>query len=115
MSDVRQEEDQIQTVRIVVIGLIAFVAFAVGIYWAVTVQRERTGTIRSDTAPAPAFAGHNEIGMVYQPVFDRGHGIAAERAEAQRKRLDSYGLVDAKVAHIPIERAMELVIARGKL
>jgi hypothetical protein len=114
-SDVKQEEDRIQTRFIVTVGLCAFVAFAVGIWWAVTVQRGRTGTIKSDTAPMPALAGQTEIGMVYQPVFDRSRGIAADRAATQRRVLDSYGLVDEKVAHIPIERAAELVIERGKL
>lgn len=117
MSEVRQEEDHIQTRRIVVIGMLAFVAFAAGIGWAVMIQRGQTGTIRSDTAPAPALAGKTEIGMVYQPVFDRGKGIAAERSAQKRERLESYGWVDSEKTqvHIPIERAMKLAVERGKL
>jgi hypothetical protein len=115
MSDVRQEEDHVQTSRIVVIGLIAFASFAAGIWWAVAVQRGQTGTIRSDTAPTPTYAGRQEIGMVYQPVFDRGKGISAERNAGKLEQLNSYGRIDANTAHIPIERAMELVIERGKL
>jgi hypothetical protein len=114
---VKQEEDKIQTRRIVTIGLIAFLSFAVGIWWAVNVQRDMTGTIKSNTAPDPALAGHTEIGMVYQPVFDRGRGIAAERNAPAVKRLGEYGWENAEhtIAHIPIDRAMELIVERGKL
>jgi hypothetical protein len=116
MSGVRQEEDRVQTGRIVKVGLLAFAIFGVGIWWAVLVQRGQTGTIRSDTAPPPALAGKTEIGMVYQPVFDRGKGIAADRSASQRERLGSYGAnADHATVHVPIERAMKLVVERGKL
>jgi hypothetical protein len=115
--DVRQEADHVDTSKVVVIGIAALIAFAVGIGWAVAIQRGQTGTIRNDTAPRPKAAGRTEIGMVYQPLFDRGKGIAEDRASPQRARLHSYGFVgkDKQVAHIPVERAIQLVIERGKL
>jgi hypothetical protein len=114
---VRQEEDRINSGRIVVIGLITLAVFAVGIAWAVSVQRELNGTIRNEKGAAPSSIGHTEIGMVYQPLFEREKGIAAERSAAQQQRLDSVGWTggDKKFVHIPIERAMQLVTERNKL
>jgi hypothetical protein len=51
-----------------------------------------------------------------QPRLERAPGEAArETLNRQEEKLQSYGWVDRKagVVHIPIERAMELVIQRG--
>jgi hypothetical protein len=116
MSGMRQEEDTIATPRIVFIGVTALVTFAVGIWWAVTIQRGDTGTLKNDTAPKAAYAGRREIGMVYQPPFETVE-IAAEKYNEKRKLLSNYGWADPekKTIHIPIQRAMDMMVQRGKL
>jgi len=116
MSGMRQEEDTIATSRVVFIGVSALVIFAVGIWWAVSIQRGDTGTLRNDTASKAAYAGRREIGMVYQPPFETVE-IAAEKYNEKRKLLSNYGWADPgkTVVHIPIQRAMELMVQRGKL
>jgi hypothetical protein len=124
-GEVRQEPDRIRTRRVVFIGVAALLAFAAGIAWAASIQKHANGTLRSDTAPRPPLAGRTEIGMVFQPIFDHGSarstGIAAEQDAAKLEILDSYGWVgpqgreERKVVHIPIDRAIDLLIERGKL
>jgi hypothetical protein len=109
----RQEPDSVRTRRIVYTGLIALIAFAIGITWAISIEKAGAwGTILGGTPNAP-LVGQREVGMVFQVPF--GAEIAAQRATAARERLRRYGWVDPehKVAHIPIERAMEIVLARG--
>jgi hypothetical protein len=116
MSDVKQMPDAIQTRRIVAIGVLALIAFSVGIWWAIEIQRSVAGTIVSDTAKPPAYAGKQEVGMVYQPLFT-SQPLAAPLSEDGRKELESLGWADPdhKYLRIPIERAMKLIVERGKL
>lgn len=111
---VRQEEDRIQTGKIVAVGLMAFIAFGIGILWAARIQTRGTGSIRTQPQPWPAQAGQREIGMVYQPLFDSLR-IAQQKESAKRAQLNSYGWVDreARVARIPIQRAMKMLLERG--
>lgn len=66
--------------------------------------RERAGT--------PSRMGEAEIGIVNQRPFALEDEAPSLRA-AQGARLESYGWVDrhAGVIHVPIERAMEQVLA----
>jgi hypothetical protein len=113
---VKQERDRVETSRVVTIGAIALVIFAVGIYWAVRIQKDATGAIESNTGPRPTHAGRLEVGMVYQPPFETNN-IAADKSARARARLESAGYNDAEkqTAHIPIERAMRMLVERGKL
>jgi hypothetical protein len=117
MSDVKQEEDTIASPLIIAIGAISIVVFAIGILWSIKVQKGMTGSLKNNTAPKSERLGRREIGMVYQPVFDRGHGIAADHNAPILRRLDSYGWADDQktAVHIPIDRAMQLVVERNKL
>lgn len=119
MSEVKQEEDKIATPLVLAVGAIALVVFAIAIAWSLALQHSRMGSLRNDTAPPADHIGKREIGMVYQPLFDRGrgHGIAADHNAPILERLDSYGWADDKktAVHIPIDRAMKLVVERNKL
>jgi hypothetical protein len=111
-----QETDLVPVRRIVRVGVAGLVAFAVGGAWALTVQRGATGSVRSGVTDAPpAYAGNEEVGMVFQHPF--AQPIAAAKRETARQRLESAGWVDrdAGVVHIPIEEAMDLIVARGHL
>jgi hypothetical protein len=111
-DSVHQQEDRIKSGPIVAVGLGALVIFAVGIWWAASVDREATGSLRTVSAPAPLI-GRREIGMVFQPPFNEP--IAAVRAKADQERLHSVGWADERhrTIHIPIERAMELTVKGG--
>jgi hypothetical protein len=118
MSDrdrIEQEPDRVPVRRLAGIGLAALLVFGIGTLWAASVQRGAVGSVRSDTAPRPAFAGDAEVGMVFQTPFEGS--LAATRNEAARQRLESVGWVDrdAGVAHVPIEQAMDIVVRRGRL
>jgi hypothetical protein len=110
-----QEPDRVPARRLASIGLAGLLVFSVGAMWATSVQRGATGSVRGDTAPRPALAGKDEVGMVYQPRF--AGSIAAAKNDEARRRLSGAGWVDrdAGVVHVPIERAMEIVAQRGKL
>lgn len=58
-------------------------------------------------APAPAAAGPR--------LLARPEGELKQVRQQEKERLESYGWVDqtAGVAHIPVERAIDLVAARG--
>jgi hypothetical protein len=113
---VRQEPDRIAARRIIGVGVGALLVFAIGITWAVGVQRDMIGGLRTEVSPPAAKIGHREIGIVYQPLFEKA-SIAAEKTAAARARLAGSGFVDAQkqTVHIPIERAMQMVAARGRL
>ena len=117
MSDepLKQEEDRIATGKIVSIGVLALVCFAIGIAWASRIQRHAMGALRNGTGPRPAAVGQREIGMVYQPLFD-STDIARDQDAPKAARLATYGWLDDKksVAHIPIKRAMELYVERSR-
>ncbi len=115
-NKVRQMEDAIRSRFIITVGAIALSVFAIGIYWAARIQHRETGSLSNDTAPRPKLAGKREIGMVYQPMYT-GALLADENREIDRARLDSYGWSDPshQHVHIPIDRAIELYLSRGKL
>lgn len=105
---VRSEEDRISTGRIVAVGVASLLLFlvsglAVARYFQVRLA-EHPGP------PVPAALGRSKIGLVEQQLFDRAARGERDRA-GRRERLGSFGWVDrgAGVAHIPIDRAMELV------
>jgi hypothetical protein len=108
-SDVRSEEDRIGTVAILAVGVGSLLVFLLAGF---VVTRYYLGAVR-DPRPFPAEVGQSKIGMVEQEQFEVA--VRGERdLVTRRERLGSFGWVDrpAGVAHMPIDRAMELV-ARG--
>lgn len=104
----RQEEDRISTPRILAVGIASLVIFtvggvAVGLHW----QRR---VAEAHLPPTPAEAGRSKIGMVEQQLFEVANRGERDRA-TRLERLGAYGWVDRRtgVAHMPIDRAMELV------
>jgi len=113
---VRQEEDRIHSVRIILIGLTALVCFLIGIYWASRIQHDVVGDVRTPVGFKPGEVGHREVGMVYQSTFD-GTEIAREHDAPLRAKLSTYGWADDahQTMRIPIHRAMQLVVDKGAL
>jgi hypothetical protein len=99
--------------KIVLVGVVSLIIFAAGVVWAYELMVRRERGIRAlGPARVPAEIGKPEIGIVDQVPFEIDHRLEVWRAE-RTKRLSKYGWVDrAKgVVHIPIEKAMQQVIA----
>lgn len=100
--------------KIVVVGAVSLALFAVGVVWAyqILVRRTAESHAAAGAASIPSEYGKDEIGIVDQVAFANDQRIEKWRAH-HKKALSSYGWVDrAKgIARIPIEQAMERVVA----
>ena len=113
-GEIKQEVDRVESGRVIMIGVTALVIFALGIVWAIWIQRESIGTIRSYTPEQVPEGRKDEIGMVFQPAFEYGN-FAEKTTKKALWRLDHYGWSDeqAKKAHIPIDRAIDEYVAES--
>jgi hypothetical protein len=113
-GDLRQEGDSIESGKIITIGVVALVIFALGIVWAIAIQRESEGSIRTYTPEQVPVGKQDEIGIVYQTPFERN--FASKLLADTQARLDSVGWVDEKArkAHIPIDRAIKDYVAESE-
>jgi hypothetical protein len=99
--------------KIIVIGVVSLAIFAAGIFWAYKLMVGRENDIRAGgPARVAGEIGKPEIGIVDQVPFEIDYRIESLRA-AYAKRLSSYGWIDRArgIAHIPIEKAMQQVVA----
>ncbi|MDB4965337.1 MAG: hypothetical protein JWN44_1026 [Myxococcales bacterium] len=115
MSHPIQEEDRIASAKIIVVAIVSLAVFGVGVVWAVSIERnenQNIGIHQPETGPAAVRAP--EVGIVYQWPFFLSH-YAADKGEAKKAMLESYGWVDkdAKVVHIPIDQAMERYVSQA--
>jgi hypothetical protein len=111
------EEDKLPYGRLVVVGLMALAAFAVGGLWSTYILYRPSRTLIPDvTGPMPPQVGQAEIGIVDQKLF--AHELRAEeKRQIQLQRLNGYGWTnrDAGIIHIPINQAMdELAAGAGR-
>jgi len=105
------EEDVVPTGKIVLVAAVALAIFFLGsLATAIGMQTMRRRVNPEGPIAMPAEAGKAKIGMVEQRLFENANQGVAWREQA-RRHLASWGWVDEKqgLAHIPIERAMELV------
>lgn len=104
-------QENIPSAFIVAVGAAALGVFGAGVYWAVTIQRQLTGSIHGDSA-APALAGRREIGLVFQTPF--GDSLAGARTREAQQRLNMLRWADGEhqYAVIPVERAMQLMLEK---
>lgn len=108
---VRSEDDHVSTGKIVAVGVGSLLIFFVASL--LTVMYLRARQAEHGPMARPPDIGQSKIGMVEQQLFD----VATRGLEDRDRRLErlrSYGWVnrEAGVAHMPIDRAMELV-AKG--
>lgn len=92
---------------IVLVSLASLVVFTAGVYWAERIlDREAPVTRSADEA------GDAEIGIVNQLPFAQDVRAQTIR-ERDLERLASFGWVDRKAGriHVPVERAMEALVA----
>ena len=105
--------DDVNLGKIVIIGVVSLAIFAAGIVWSYRLMVGRQAEINAHgVARVPSEIGKPEIGIVDQVPFSIDHRLEDWKAE-YTKRLSTYGWVDrAKgVARIPIDKAMEQVVA----
>ena len=108
------EPEVIRFGQVITVGVLSVLLFAVGSVWAMKIRSATEASMNPagsrDTA-LPAGFGAEEQGIVDQPPFELNRWVEKDRAEAAAK-LKGYGWVDQQsgVIHVPIERAMELVV-----
>ena len=120
MSSLKEEpqhddpgSDRIDFKKVIAVGVVSLIIFAIASWWAATILHSERSALGSRAEwKAPTELGSAEIGIVDQVPFQgdvRLQKWKAERAEW----LNGYGWVDRArgVAHIPIDRAMDEIVA----
>jgi hypothetical protein len=103
------DQDHIDFTKVIAVGVVSLVIFAVSTYWAWTILRsERDGLSVRGEPPVPTKMGQPEIGIVDQVPFAIDNRLEAWRAERQQ-HLNGYGWIDRErhVIHIPIDKAID--------
>jgi hypothetical protein len=106
----RAENDHVNSRAVVLVGVGALVIFTGAALAASAYLRLKSG--EHPALPLPAEIGDSKIGLVEQQPFN-GRLRGARDHDVRRARLAGFGWVDEKagLVHIPVERAMELVLA----
>jgi len=114
--EVHQEDDVVASRRLVRIGVVSTAIGAIGVLVAGLVLSAGAGSVTPSLAgPGGALPAPREISEVEQtPIWSTRDG--EDLRDAQRRELESWGWVDrdAGVAHIPIDRAMDLVMKESR-
>ena len=111
---VAAEEDHLILGKVIQVGVISLVIFAVGCIWAyrILVNTERE-VQPNGPPPRPAAMGQYEVGIINQRMFE--HDVHAEQKIAgQQQALKSGAGEQGAAAHMPIDQAFERVIADSK-
>ena len=105
-------EDDIDFGKVIAVGVVSLVIFAVATYWAATILHRETARIEERTGEVrrPSKVGLPEIGIVDQVPFAADGRLEVWQKE-RAARLNGYGWVDRTkgIAHVPIEGAMDAV------
>ena len=113
----QQAEDEIQYGKIIKVGVVSLIVFALCTVWAALIMSKHTKQVQAESgvASTPTEIGRSEIGIVDQVPFQIDHRLELWRAE-RAARLNGYGWVDKTkgIAHVPIEKALDAV-ATGAL
>jgi hypothetical protein len=116
------EEQGLPYKMLVLVGALTLGVFALGIVWSTYLLNANIAITQPDPqAEVEAQkrieqeVDQPEIGIVNQRMFELD-ARAQEKRELQMRRLNSYGWVDKdkQLAHIPIERAMQLYLSEQK-
>lgn len=99
--------------KILSVGIVALVAFAVSAVVGFFIVRAERGDAHAQRGVPreAAMIGRTEIGIVDQVHYDADKRLEVWKAE-RSQRLGSYGWVDKdrKIAHVPIDKAMDEVV-----
>ncbi|GAC1597531.1 MAG: hypothetical protein NVS4B10_07290 [Myxococcales bacterium] len=111
-----QQGQDIHFGKVIAVGIVSLAIFAVGSIWSISILHTKQKEMNpSGRVSLPAEIGQEEIGIVDQVPFDLNRWVHKYKQE-QNQRLDSYGWVDRKAEkiHLPIERAMDLMVQEQK-
>jgi hypothetical protein len=111
-----QAEEGIRWFSVIGIGVASILIFAVATFVVYRYLDQREKLLQPvGPLPIPAQMGHAEIGIVDQVPFDVTRAAQAYRKD-EIERLSSWGWIDRKqgTVHMPIDRAMELVLREQK-
>jgi hypothetical protein len=113
--------------KVITVGVLSVVLFVIGSIWALQIRTVTEKAMNPTVMDAkgnlvggsrhtavPAGYGAEEQGIVDQVPFELNTWVAKDHA-ASTAKLKGYGWVDkqAGVIHVPIERAMDLVVAES--
>jgi hypothetical protein len=110
--ELHQEEDRVPASKVLLALFVTLVLSAVLVAWAVQAVDARQAELRPSGALLDRWLGpRHEVAGVREDVFGEQRGPSLERQ--QRAVLDGYGWVDRDrgIVHIPIQRAIDLVVA----
>jgi hypothetical protein len=111
-----QAEEGIRWFSVIGIGVASILIFAVATFVVYRYLDQREKLLQPvGPLPIPAQMGQAEIGIVDQVPFDVTRAAQAYRKD-EVDRLSSWGWIDRKqgTVHMPIDRAMELVLREQK-
>jgi hypothetical protein len=106
-------EDQINFPKVIAIGVGSLAIFAVCTVWAARILKTETAKIEEATGRTrQAVIGQPEIGIVDQVPFASDNRLGVWQKK-HAERLNGFGWVDRakRIAHVPIEGAMDAVVA----
>jgi hypothetical protein len=117
--EVRQEEDVVRGRTLVRVGILSLVVSVIAVLVSTAILG-RDGQAALGGGPAERVAKYGEvapatIGLVEQTLIEHEErGLEQRRVE--EARLEAYGWVDRGrgTAHIPIERAMALIVSENR-
>lgn len=112
---VHQEDDCIATRSVVSIAIVAVVVATVGVWFAGYLLTLTVGSWQPDVSGYAGRRGPERIISEVEQTPVRSAGRGTELREHQRRELETWGWADRKngIAHIPIERAIDLVVAES--
>ena len=107
------EPERIAMVPLIAVGVVSVLVFALGSLWALRIRgaTERAMNPTGAAVVMPKGYGAEEQGIVDQIPFELNTWVAKDRKENGGK-LQGYRWIDAQAGtvHVPIERAMELIV-----
>jgi hypothetical protein len=108
-----QAEEAIHWGKVLGVGIGALIAFTIAVWITARFMQTRERMLQPNGPdPVPRQIGQGEIGIVDQVPFDVARAAAQYRRE-RLERLGSWGWVDRKrgIVHMPVEKAMDAVVA----
>ncbi len=111
-----QAEEGVRWFAVIGVGIGSLLVFAIATFVAYRYMNLREKELQPlGPDPVPAILGQPEIGIVDQVPFDVTRSAQAYRRESL-ERLSSWGWLDRRqgLIHMPIDRAMELVVEQQK-
>ena len=107
-----QAEEAIHWGKVLGVGVGSLIVFAIAILVVLRMLHAREKALQPmGPDPMPLQMGQAEIGIVDQTPFDVTRALQNYRTD-RMQRLETWGWVDRKAGtvHMPIDRAMELVV-----